>query len=75
MAGDYNEREEVMVSRRREQSETMRDMLSALALCNNVTPVESVSAVADFDDAEDAEYKIDDLNLDRRPSRDGSMAN
>lgn len=53
----------------------MRDMLSALALCNNVTPVESVSAVADFDDAEDAEYKIDDLNLDRRPSRDGSMAN
>ena len=39
VAADYNEREGAMVSKRREQQEVLRDFMSALAVCNNVTPV------------------------------------
>jgi len=41
-AADYAERDGQMVSRRREQHDVLRDLMTALALCNNVTPVESV---------------------------------
>lgn len=48
IAPDYYEREGSMVCRRREQNNVLRDFMTALALCNNVTPVEQ-AVVADFD--------------------------
>lgn len=39
-----------MVSRRREQNDVLRDLISALAVCNNVTPVQS-AVVVDIDPA------------------------
>ena len=49
-----------MVSRRREQNDVLRDFMTALALCNNVTPVEQ-AAVADFDNDDQGELNIRDL--------------
>mmetsp|Transcript_40464 Transcript_40464/g.53065 ORF Transcript_40464/g.53065 Transcript_40464/m.53065 type:complete len:286 (+) Transcript_40464:533-1390(+) len=63
IAADYhlNEREGSYVSRRREQNDVLRDFMSALALCNNVTPVQS-APVADFDNFEVEEVNIRDLH-------------
>lgn len=70
IAADYNERDGVMVSRRREQNDVLRDLISALALCNNVTPVQS-AVVADFDPAKN---ELNLRNLQHRSSFSGAPA-
>ena len=46
-----------MISRRREQQDVLRDMMSALAVCNNVTPVESGPVPAIIDQDEQVEVR------------------
>ena len=53
VASDYVEREGYMVSKRREQQQVLRDMMTALAICNNVTPVDSGPVAADIKKGED----------------------
>jgi len=62
-----------MVSKRREQQEVLRDLITALAICNNVTPVNASSGpvVADFDSAE---VNINErVGAGRSPSKQNSM--
>ena len=54
----------MQVSRRRDPKEVIRDMMSALAVCNNVTPVESGPMVAELDKGEE----VDIRELGRRSS-------
>ena len=42
-----------MVSKRREQQEVFRDFMSALAVCNNVTPVDRGPIVAEIEKNEE----------------------
>ena len=79
VASDYNEREGAMVSKRREQQEVLRDFMSSLAVCNNVTPVDRGPIAADIEKNE--EVPIRDLarrssfmgSHGRSPSRGNSM--
>jgi hypothetical protein len=43
----------------------MRDLMSALAVCNNVTPVQQ-GPLASLEEKD--EVKLDDLNLNKRAS-------
>lgn len=42
-----------MVSKRREQQEVLRDFMSALAVCNNVTPVDRGLVAPDIEKNEE----------------------
>ena len=46
-----------MVHKRREQQEVLRDFMSALAVCNNVTPVDRGPMVADLKEKEEVHIR------------------
>ena len=75
VASDYIEKDSVMVSKRREQQEVLRDLLTALAICNNVTPVDISSGpvVADFDSAEVDIQKMAGVGIGRTPVKQKSI--
>ena len=76
VASDYNEKDLVMVSKRREPQEVLRDLITALAICNNVTPVDASSGpiVADFGSEVDIK-KMAGVGLGRTPAKQKSVNN
>lgn len=58
-----------MVSKRREQQEVLRDFMSALAVCNNVTPVDRGPVAADIEKNEEVAIR----DIARRSSIIGGL--
>ena len=66
-----------MVSRRREQSQVLRDLMTSLAVCNNVTPVDAGPFAAELDKNEEVDIRElgrrSSFVKDSREPRNGSL--